>query len=103
MAKTNAQRQALYRQRRPYSGTDGNGERRLALWVDTGTALALERLACHEGLTQRAVLERLVAEADREVEARLDIDSPAWGKYFDRRRSTLTKLRPGRKKTSVTP
>ena len=39
MAKTAAQRQAAYRTRRPHAGNDGNGERRLSVWIDTGASL----------------------------------------------------------------
>jgi hypothetical protein len=67
MAKSAAERQREYRQRRPFAGQDGNGERRINTWVSTGAALALQRLARHHGVTQREMLERLVLDADRQV------------------------------------
>ncbi len=45
MPKTAAERQAAYRARRPFAGTDNNGERRINTWVNTGTYLALKRLS----------------------------------------------------------
>jgi hypothetical protein len=68
-----------------YAGCEGNGERRLNVWVESGTALALARLARREGLTQRAMLERLVRAAEEQVLAGLDLGTPAWAEYFDTR------------------
>lgn len=82
MARTAAQRQAAYRAKRASAGREGNGQRRLSLWAESGTALALARLARHEGVTQRAVLERLVRAADEAVLASIELDSPAWDTYF---------------------
>ena len=39
---------------------DGQGLRRVELWLTTGAALALDRLAAHDGTTRRDVLERLL-------------------------------------------
>jgi hypothetical protein len=65
MAQTAAERQARYRKRRPDAGD--NGDRRLDLWVTTGTALALGRLARHHEVPQRDILERLILAADKQV------------------------------------
>lgn len=78
--KTNAQRQADYRARRSTAG--GQGERHLSAWIDTGAALALERLARRAGTSQKAVLEALIAEADAEVCRGLDPDGDDWREYF---------------------
>lgn len=45
MAKSAAERQAAYRARQDSEGADGNGQRRVSMWLSTGAALALERLA----------------------------------------------------------
>jgi len=45
MAQTAAERQAAYRARRATAGNDGNGERRLSMWVTTESDLALARQA----------------------------------------------------------
>ncbi|WP_297575986.1 hypothetical protein [uncultured Deefgea sp.] len=82
MAKSNAERQASYRSKRAESGKEGNGERRLNTWVDTGTALALARLANSYGVTRREILERLVMLEDKKVLAELELDSPEWEAYF---------------------
>ena len=81
-AKTAAQRQAEYRKKRPFAGPDGNGERRLNTWVSTSAALALERLANRYSVTNRAMLEKLIAEADEKISASLELDSSEWNKYY---------------------
>lgn len=81
MAKTTAQRQAAYRDRRATAGE--NGERRINTWVSTDAALALDRLARHHKLSKREVLERLVLAADEGISARLDPDSAEWATYFE--------------------
>lgn len=72
MSKTTAERQADYRAKRPFAGTDNNGERRINTWVNTGTALALERLASHYGVTKREMLERILLAEDARVMAGMD-------------------------------
>ena len=64
MAKTTAQRQAEYRKR---ALTQGNGARRLNLWISSAADMALGRLIDHGGGTKRAVLERLILEADKRI------------------------------------
>lgn len=78
MARSSAERQREYRQRRATAGD--NGDRRLSMWVSTGTSLALQRLARHRGVTQRQVLEELVAQAD--TEATVGMDDAALDRYL---------------------
>jgi hypothetical protein len=78
--RTAAERQAAWRNRRATAGE--NGERRINTWVSTSAALALARLARHHGLTQRTMLEHLIAVADDTVTAELDPTSHAWDAYF---------------------
>lgn len=59
---TNAERQAAYRARH-LASVDGQGER-LNLIVGTPAKKALERLAACYGVTQRAMIERLLLEAE---------------------------------------
>jgi hypothetical protein len=82
MAKTVAQRQAAYRARRPHAGNDGNGERRLSVWIDTRASLALARLARRYAVTQRALIERLVIAEDDRILADIELDSAQWHAYF---------------------
>lgn len=82
MAKTPAKRQAAYRARRPYAGKDGNGERRLNLWIDTSSSLALDRLVRRYGVTKREFLEKMILEADEAILRTLDLDTPEWDRYF---------------------
>ena len=80
MAKTAAERQAIYRKNRALAGD--NGERRINTWVTTGSSLALGRLARRYGVTNREMLEKLVGEADQAVVSSLDPDRPEWSTYF---------------------
>jgi hypothetical protein len=70
MPETDAQRQATYRRGRSMAGSCGDS--RLNTWVSTSAHLALERLARHDGVTQRAMLERLIKTQDDLVLASLN-------------------------------
>jgi hypothetical protein len=70
MAMTNAQRQAAYRVRQLKS--DDVLAQRLNLMIDLHAKCALERLALCYGVTQRAILETLLIQAQRAVIERLD-------------------------------
>lgn len=82
MAKTAAQRQAQYRANRKFAGDDGNGERRLSLWVNTSTDLAIARLARRYCVTKREIIEKLIRTEDERAIAGLDLDSKEWDEYF---------------------
>lgn len=73
---TSAERQAAFRQRHL---AEGNAER-LNVIVDVSAKRQLERLARHRGTTQRAVIETLLAEAERRATARMQ--PAAEGEYF---------------------
>ena len=81
-AKTAAQRQAAYRARRPTAGKEGNGDRRLDVWVSAEVYLALGRLARRDGCTKRRMLEQLISQEDGAVLRTLDPDTPDWDQYF---------------------
>jgi hypothetical protein len=68
MALTNAEKQARYRER--HLGVDGE-KRRLTLFIDAGTGAQLDRLAHRKGYSVTAVVEELVASAERRVTAKL--------------------------------
>ena len=78
MAKTSAQRQAVYRSRRH----EGEGIRRLNTWISVPAYCALQRLAEHEGISQRQLIERLLLNADDEIVDTLALDTPQWDHYF---------------------
>lgn len=82
MAKTTAERQAAYRARQAQGGKDGNGQRRVSLWLSTSGALALARLACRYGVTQRELIQRMVLAEDERVLAAIPSDSAEWESYF---------------------
>lgn len=85
MAKTVAERQAAYRARRDTAGVDGNGQRRVSMWLSTGAALAMVRLASRYGVTQRELVEKMLLAEDERVLATLSVDTREWEMYFARR------------------
>ena len=76
-----AERQRRYRCNRPTAGE--NGERRLNTWISTAAALALKRIAAHEGISQRAALERLILDTDNANLAALRSNETAWQQYLE--------------------
>ncbi|MFM0134323.1 MULTISPECIES: hypothetical protein [Paraburkholderia] len=62
MAMSSAERQAAYRERH-LKDENGKGER-LGLVIDLHAKRALERVAACYGVTQRAMLERLLVQAE---------------------------------------
>ena len=93
MARTAAQRQAAYRARRPHSGSDDNGQRRLNVWIDTRAFLALGRVARRYAVTKQELIEKLIIAEDERVLAGIDCDSAQWQEYFD---SSLLRSHDGR-------
>jgi hypothetical protein len=87
MAKTAAQRQAQYRKRRDVAN-HSNGEWRINTWVSSTAYLALQRLACRYGVTMCDMLERLILDADAEVLAKIEPDTPEWDRYIQKIRVT---------------
>lgn len=83
MTDTTAQRQARYRANRPMAGTEGNGERRLNMWIDGRAYYALGRLTNRYGVTRREIIERLVCAEDERILATLAIDTADWDQYFE--------------------
>lgn len=79
MAKSNAERQAAYRTRH-LKDEDGKGER-LNLVIDLHAKRALERLAACYGVTQKAMLERILVEAERAALASMPVSEHA--EYYD--------------------
>lgn len=61
MAKTNAEIQAAYRRNRPYA-RNFDGEMRLNTWVLSSAKMALSRMALHFGVSEKALLERLILD-----------------------------------------
>jgi len=86
MAKTTAERQAAYRERQDSGGVDGNGQRRVSMWLSTGAAFAMARLASRYGVTQRELVENMLLAEDERVLATMKIDTPEWDGYFARQR-----------------
>lgn len=78
--KTASDRQAAYRAR-AQAGEGGialntedprQGARRIDLFLPTGEALALRRLARHKGVSQAQIVADLIAKADRQATAKMD-------------------------------
>ncbi len=62
MALTNAQIQAAYRARH-CKDLDTASASRMDMVIDSASLTALRRMAAHQGLTQRAMLQKLINEA----------------------------------------
>lgn len=80
--KSNAQRQQAYRAARATAGVDGNGERKLSMYVTTESSLALKRLAIHYGVTKRQMVEKLLIAEDQRQLDQLKDDEAAFDKYL---------------------
>ena len=84
MAKTAAERQAKYRATRCFAGKDGNGERRLNIWISTEASCALDRLARRYCVTKREMIEKLIIDLDTSVlKTFQNADSKEWDQYFN--------------------
>lgn len=90
MAKTTAERQAAYRERQDSGGVDGNGQRRVSMWLSTEAALALGRLSSRYGVTQRELVENMLLAEDERILATMKIDTTEWDSYFARQRMSVT-------------
>lgn len=88
MSKSNAQRQAEYRARH-LQHEDGMGER-LNLVINLHAKRALERLAVSYSVTQRAALERIIAEAEQAVLAEVGATPTGQEDYFDKKVRNVT-------------
>jgi hypothetical protein len=82
MAKTAAERQAIYKKKRDSAGKNGDGERRINTWVSTSTVSRLERLARRYCVTNKEMLEKLIEIADKDIRSTLDIDTSEWDAYY---------------------
>ena len=78
-AATGAERQATYR-RKHLDEIDTLDSARLNIIVPTATKRALERLAMRYAVTQRAMLERIVGDAERAVTS--DLSSSELRRYY---------------------
>jgi hypothetical protein len=90
MEKTTAERQAAYRERQDSGGVDGNGQRRVSMWLSTEAALALRRLSSRYGVTQRELVENMLLAEDERILATMKIDTTEWDSYFARQRMSVT-------------
>jgi hypothetical protein len=71
MAMSNAEKQASYRQRKIKEGES----ERLQTVISLNAKRGIERLARHNGLSQAAMLERLILEEQQRVTTTLDGDA----------------------------
>jgi hypothetical protein len=79
MAKNPAARQAAYRQKHLHDLDSTKA--RLNLILDQHVKLALARLAHHQGLTQTALLEKLLIEAQNQALAGMTAEEAS--AYYD--------------------
>jgi hypothetical protein len=78
MAMTNAQIQAAYRAR----NKNPEGDRRLDLVINSASLTALKRMAAHYRVTQRAMLQTLIGDAQTALLGSLD--GGQQDAYYDR-------------------
>jgi len=83
MAKSAAQRQAEYRARH-LKDVEGNCER-LSVIIDIHAKYALERLASCYGVTQKAMLEMLLQEAENDALKSVGALRTGDTDYYDKR------------------
>lgn len=72
MARTNAQNQAAYRTR--HTKGEGGTASRLDVLIADSAKLALKRLAARYGVSNRAMLETLILDAQKALTDTLDSD-----------------------------
>ena len=82
--KDNAKRQAEYRQRHMKEGSD----QRLNVILGLDAKLALERMAKHDGVTNKSLLERVLLEAQSRLLE--DMDGEQLTRYYDVKTSTTS-------------
>ena len=80
----NAKRQAEYRQRHMKEGSD----QRLNVILGLDAKLALERMAKHDGVTNKRLLERVLLEAQSRLLE--DMDGEQQTRYYDVKTSTTS-------------
>ena len=81
MALTNAQIQAAYRARH-CKDIDTQSARRLDLVIDADAQTALKRMVAHYRVTQRAMLQNLIVDAQKALLTTMD--GGQQDAYFDR-------------------
>ena len=81
MALTNAQIQAAYRARH-CKDLDTASASRMDMVIDSDSLTALRRMAAHQGVTQRAVLQKLINEAQTALLHTMD--GSQQDAYYDR-------------------
>ena len=82
--KDNAKRQAEYRQRHMKEGSD----QRLNVILGLDAKLALERMAKHEGITNKSLLERVLLETQSRILEEMDGEQQT--RYYDVKTSTTS-------------
>lgn len=81
MTLSTRERQAKYRTQRDIAN-DGEGERRLNTWISSRAYFALKRLAAGEGVSQKAIIERLILDADENNFMILRDDDKGFDQYL---------------------
>ena len=82
--KDNAKRQTEYRQRHIKEGSD----QRLNVILGLDAKLALERMAKHEGITNKSLLERVLLETQSRILEEMDGEQQT--RYYDVKTSTTS-------------
>jgi hypothetical protein len=80
-AKTAAERQADYRDKKKYSGE--NIQENLNIWIESQTIRALERLAKSEKTTKLEMLKKLIDQADKKA-LKKAAEAGKWEEYWEK-------------------
>ena len=80
MPLSNAERQRRYREKRK-SKVDG---KRLNQFISFEAHCALQRIAAHQGITIKAVIESMALGLDKTIADKLDVDKPEFNEYYER-------------------
>jgi len=83
MTMTNAERQAKYR-KEAYKRNNGDSDYNLNTWITSQAYYAIYRLSKHHGVTNRAILEKLILDADTEICKKLK-ETSEYNDYIDRK------------------
>ena len=77
---SNAERQRQYRLRKKLDKVER--EYRLNTYLEAGAATSLRLLTAHHGLSQKAMLEKLIKDAQRAIADSLEPGTSQWCKFF---------------------
>lgn len=79
-AKSSAQRQAEYREKKRKDGPLGHSN--LNVWLTLETKLSLSRLSRHKNRTPEQILQLLIAAEEQRISSAFEYQGEEWNKYY---------------------